>query len=111
MGSLILPAPGLVYVDSMIVICTVERYPAYWPLLDPLWQAARQKTLEIVSSELTLMETLVCPLRTQNAAIIQAFEQTLLDTYMRLIPITQPILREAASLRATTRLRTPDAVK
>ena len=29
---------------------------------------------------------------------------------MRLLPITQPILREAARLRATTKLRTPDAL-
>jgi predicted nucleic acid-binding protein len=29
---------------------------------------------------------------------------------MRLLPITQPILRQAAQLRATTKLRTPDAL-
>ena len=38
------------------------------------------------------------------------FEQSLLGTEMRLLPITQPILREAARLRATTKLRTPDAL-
>lgn len=29
---------------------------------------------------------------------------------MRLLPITQPILRRAAHLRATTKLKTPDAL-
>jgi predicted nucleic acid-binding protein len=29
---------------------------------------------------------------------------------MRLLPLTQPILREAARLRATTKLNTPDAL-
>ena len=29
---------------------------------------------------------------------------------MRLLPITQPILREAARLRTTTKLKTPDAI-
>jgi len=56
------------------------------------------------------MEVLVGPLKKGNTTLEQAFEQTLLGTEMRLLPITQPILREAARLRATTRLRTPDAL-
>ncbi len=110
MGAMTLPASGLVYVDTMTLIYTVERYPTYFPLLDPLWQAAQTGAIEIVSSELTLMETLVGPLKSGDAALERAFETALLGTAMRLLPITQPILREAASLRATTRLRTPDAL-
>src|SRR5205823_9206029 len=98
------------YIDTMTLIYTVERYPAYLPLLEPLWQAAQTGTIEIVSSELTLMEVLVGPLKSGNTTLETAFEQALLGTGMRLLPITQPILREAARLRATTRLRTPDAL-
>ncbi len=94
----------------MTLIYTVERYPAYSPLLDPLWLAAQTGSLEIVSSELILMETLVGPLKSGNSALEKAFEQALLGTGMRLLPITQPILREAARLRATTKLKTPDAL-
>ena len=110
MGALTLPASGLVYIDTMTLIYTVERYPAYWPLLEPLWLAAQAGTIEIVSSELTLMETMVKPLKSGNAALVKAFEQALLGTDMRLLPITQTILREAARLRATTKLKTPDAI-
>src|SRR5262245_23902106 len=110
MVALTLPTSGLVYVDTMTLIYTVERYPAYWPLVEPLWRTAQTGTIEIVSSELILMEVLVGPLKTGNTALVQAFEQVLLGTEMRLLPITQPILREAARLRATTRLRTPDAL-
>ena len=110
MGALTLPTSGQVYIDTMTLIYTVERYPAYWPLLDPMWQAAQAKTIEIVSSDLTLMETLVKPLKTGNAALVTAFEQALLGTDMRLLPITQTILRDAAQLGATTKLRTPDAL-
>lgn len=56
------------------------------------------------------MEALVGPLKSGNTTLLNAFEQALLGTNMRLIPITQPILREAARLRATTKLRTPDAL-
>ncbi|HLN30344.1 MAG TPA: PIN domain-containing protein [Gemmataceae bacterium] len=111
MGALSVPTSGIVYVDTMTVIYTVERYPAYWPLLEPLWQAAQSGTIEIVSSELTLMEKLVGPLKSRDTNKLEnAFEQALLGTEVRLFPITQPILREAAQLRATTKLRTPDAL-
>jgi predicted nucleic acid-binding protein len=110
MGALTLPASGLVYIDTMTLIYTVERYPAYLPLLGPMWQTAQTGSIEIVSSELTLMEALVGPLKSGNATLENAFEQALLGTNMRLIPIAQPILREAARLRATTKLRTPDAL-
>lgn len=110
MGALTLPASGLVYIDTMTLIYTVERYPNYFPLLEPMWQTAQTGNLEIVSSELTLMEALVGPLKSGNTILEKAFEQAFLSTSMRLIPITQLILREAARLRATTKLRTPDAL-
>jgi predicted nucleic acid-binding protein len=110
MGALRLPASGLVYLDTMTLIYTVERYPSYWALLEPLWRTAQAGTIEIVSSELTLMEVLVGPLKSGNTTVEKAFEQALLGTEMRLLSITQPILRKAARLRATTNLRTPDAL-
>jgi predicted nucleic acid-binding protein len=110
MGALSLPASGLVYVDANPIIYTVEKHPVYGPLLQPLWQAARARTIEVVTSELALMETLVGPFKSGNTTLEQAYEQALLGTDMRLLPIRQSILREAARLRATTRLRTPDAL-
>ena len=75
MGALSVPASGIVYVDTMTVIYTVERYPAYLPLLEPMWQAGQAGTIEIVSSELTLMETLVGPLKSGDTKLVSAFEQ------------------------------------
>jgi len=96
MGSLIVPASGLVYFDSDSVIYSVEKHPVYWPLLQPLWQAAKAKTIEIVSSDLALMETLIGPLKTGDTALANAYEQLFQQAQTRLFPITQPILREAA---------------
>jgi predicted nucleic acid-binding protein len=110
MGTLKLPTSGLVYVDTMVFIYTVERFAKYVSLLVPLWQAAQTGAIEIVTSELALMETLVAPLKSGNAALVTAFERALLGTAIRLIPVAQPTLREGARLRATTKLRTPDAI-
>jgi predicted nucleic acid-binding protein len=110
MGSLTLPPSGLVYIDTMILIYTVERFPTYWPLLQPLWLAAQAGNIGIVTSELTLMESLVGQLKNGNKALETAFESMLLGSDTRLLPITQSILRAGARLRATTKLRTPDGL-
>jgi predicted nucleic acid-binding protein len=109
-GTLTLPPSGLVYLDANPVIYTVEKHPVYGPLLQPLWQAAQAKAIEVVSSELVLLETLVGPFKSGDTALERAYDQALLGTDLRLLPITQIILREAARLRATTRLKTPDAL-
>jgi predicted nucleic acid-binding protein len=109
-GALILPSSGQVYLDANPIIYSVERHPVYWPVLQALWQAAKGKTIEIVSSELVLMETLIGPLKSGDNALAADYEQLFQQAQTRLLPITQPILREAARLRATTKLRTPDAL-
>lgn len=110
MGTLTIPASGLVYLDANPIIYSVEKHPVFGPLLQPLWQAAQARTIEVVSSDLVLMEVLVGPLKSRDTALEKAYEQALLGTDMSLLSITHPILREAARLRATTKLKTPDAV-
>jgi predicted nucleic acid-binding protein len=111
MGSLIVPAAGLVYLDTNPIIYSVEKHPVYWPLLQPLWQATKGKTIEIVSSDLTLMETLTGPLKLGDAGLVRAYEQLFQQAQTRLLPVTHAILRDAGQLRATTtKLKTPDAL-
>lgn len=110
MGQLILPSSGIIYVDTSIVIYTVEGNPDYYSLLQPLWLKFQTSEIEIISSELILMETLVVPLRNANNALIADYEQLLLSSEMRLIPVSQSVLRQAATLRATTNIKTPDAI-
>jgi predicted nucleic acid-binding protein len=110
MGTLNIPASSLVYVDTSPVIYSVEKFPEYVPLLAPLWLKLQAGEIQIVSSELILMETLVLPLRNSNSILINAYEQLLISSEMQLIPISQSTLRQAANLRAKTNLKTPDAI-
>ena len=110
MGTLNIPASSLVYVDTSIVIYSVEKFPEYLLLLEPLWFKLQTGEIEIISSELILMESLVLPLRNADTFLINAYEQLLLSSEIRLVPISQSILRQAANLRATTNLKTPDAI-
>jgi predicted nucleic acid-binding protein len=88
----------------------VERHTLYEPLLRDLWACAGER-LDLVSSELTLLETLVVPMRLRDVALQQAYEHALLDTDLRLLPLTRDVLCRAAGLRAAIpALRTPDAL-
>jgi hypothetical protein len=93
MGSLTVPAAGLVYLNATSIIYSVEKHPLDWPLLQPLWQAAKGKTIEIVSSDLTLMEILTGPLKVGDAALVTAYEQLFQQAQPRFLPITRAVLR------------------
>lgn len=112
MGSLNLPLSSTVHVEAPAVIYAVEPHPLYAPLLRPLWQAVQAQSLQVISSELTLLESQVHPLRNRDTALQAAYERLLLSTPgVKLLPLTQEVLREAAHLRAATHgLRTPDAL-
>jgi hypothetical protein len=51
-GALNVPAAGRVYLDASPVIYSVEKHPVYWPVLEPLWQAAKGKTIEMSAATL-----------------------------------------------------------
>ena len=111
MGTLTLPASGIVYADANSVIYSVDRHPTYAPVSDPLWQAVQVGTLTVVSSELTLLETLVGPLKNGDTLLAARREHIWTWANASLLPITETILREAAQLRATIpSLKTPDAI-
>jgi predicted nucleic acid-binding protein len=109
-GALTVPAAGLVYLDANSVIYSVEKHQVYWPLLQPIWVAISTTLVEVVSSDLVLMESLVGPFKSGDAALAAAYENLFKQPKTRLLPITHAVLREAAHLRATTRLKTPDAI-
>lgn len=110
MGQLILPESSLVYVDTQIIIYSVEKHEPYWSILRPMWQRSAKAEIQIISSELALLETLVAPLKNVDFVLINAYETLLLSTEMQLMPITRAILREAAQMRTQTKLKTPDAI-
>ena len=88
----------------------MERHPDYESLLLPLWTEADAGSLTVVTSELTLLETLVKPLRDNNQPLVDDYEKLLGATSISMRPIAANILRAAARIRATTSIKTPDAI-
>ncbi len=111
MGAVVLPTTGLVSVDANVAIYTVEKHPRYSPVLRPLWSIVAAGQARVVVSELILLETLVGPYRANDPQLVADFETFLRLPGIELVPVTPPILREAARLRSQwPRLRSPDAI-
>lgn len=111
MGKLILPARGTVYVDANALIYRVEEIEPYLARTRELWQAVDAGTAQIVTSELTLLEVLVKPLRDADVRLQQLYQRLLTQVpNVRSLPISSDILRAAAQLRAERQLKTPDAI-
>lgn len=104
-------APGAIFsLDSDVIIYSVERIEPYNSLLKPLWAAAKAGEIQLVGSELLLLETLVKPLQIQDRILEGLFRQLLTRSEIQLVAISQSILEQAARLRAITSIRTPDAI-
>jgi len=103
---------GPVALDTSIFIYFIEEHPKYLPLVDPVFGAVAAGELDIVTSSLTLLETLVVPFRFGNAVLIDRYEVLLTNSRgVRLIGLDDDFLRAAAHVRAATRARTPDAIQ
>jgi predicted nucleic acid-binding protein len=109
MGQLIIPDGAIVYLDTAPIIYSIERHADYWKLLTPLWQKIQAGSIQLISSELLILECLVMPLKNNDRILINAYEQ-FLSTRITLLPIQESILRSAAQLRASNKLKTPDSI-
>ena len=110
MGQLTILQSSLVYVDTVTIIYSVEKFPNYYPLLEPIWLQLQTDKIQIITSELTLLETLILPIRSNATDLIKRYERLLLASKVSSLPINRTILKQAASLRATSNLKTPDAI-
>ena len=110
MGPLNLPTGGLVYLDANGLIYSVERVEPYRTLLEPMWQAAQEGDLTLVSSPILIVETLVKPLRDGNREIEEQYRELFEANAVQMLQASYPVFEDAARLRAEARLTTPDAI-
>ncbi len=105
-------AGGPVGLDTAIFIYFIEEHPRFLSLVEPLFVALDAGPLEGITSDLTLLETLVVPYRVGNGALAERYEALLTRSRgIRLVELHRPLLRAAAQLRARLRVTTPDAMQ
>jgi predicted nucleic acid-binding protein len=103
---------GPVGVDTSIFVYFIEADPRFLPIVRPLFIAADEGRVVLVTSALTLMEVLVMPYRAGDDRLAARYEALLSAAGgVRLIPIDPGTLRAAARIRAVNGTRTPDALQ
>jgi len=103
---------GPVGIDSCVFIYFIERHPTYGPLVRPLFESIDRGSVQGITSSLTLLETQVVPLRDGDRALAHRYEALLSTSRgLSLVELDRPLLSAAALLRATTGVRTPDALQ
>ena len=111
MGVIALPSSGVVYVDTNAIIYLVEKIEPYHSAGAPLWDALDKGRQAVLTSQLTLLECLVKPLKDGNQPVADRFRLVITGTAgLTCQPITLAILERAARLRATHNVKTPDAI-
>jgi predicted nucleic acid-binding protein len=96
--------------DTVAFIYFIEEHPDYLPLIQPLFEAADDRKLEIVTSALTLLEVLVVPYRAGDLTLSERYETLLTRARgITLVDIDRAQLRSTAQLRARYKVATPDA--
>lgn len=111
MGSLSIPSSGGVYLDANCIVYRVERIEPYQSFLQPLFDAARRGAIELVTSELSLIECLVKPVRTGDEELERLFRAVLTGSKeIRLAATSTAIIESAIHFRARQGFKTPDAI-
>lgn len=103
---------GPVALDTAPFIYFIEDHPRFGPLVERLLVDADRGARLVVTSALTLLEVLVVPYRAGDVALAERYEAILSRSRgVRLVEVDHAQLRTAAQLRATYRVRTPDALQ
>ena len=98
----------LAYLDTNAIIRFVE---GEGDLLDDLLARVQRSSLRLYTSEFTLAEVLVAPLRDERTELIDIYESILsVGGDLEVVPVDRDVLRESARVRATLGNRGPDAI-
>lgn len=104
-------AGSRLYLDTNIFIYAFEAQNRWTPVLIELFRLIEAKICESVTSEMTLAELLVKPLRDGNDAMVRRYQDALSPEGMiSLVPVDRAILEAAAGIRAEKRIKLFDAI-
>jgi predicted nucleic acid-binding protein len=100
-----------VYVDANIIIYIVEGNKALAAELEGIIAAFEAGVLRAVTSELTLAEVLIGPLRNRDAATCDGYKAVLRSgKALRAMPVTAAVLERSAEVRCDSMISLPDAI-
>jgi len=97
--------------DTAPLIYFIEENPAYIEIVRFFFEAMDRGDFIVVTSTVTLLEVLVHPLRSNNRELATECRDILLNSRLMTLEVSNAIAEQAAQLRATHNIRTPDAIQ
>lgn len=112
MGLTNILGAGPVALDTAPFIYFMEEHPRFGAVVGSLFEAIDRGQIEAVTTGVTLLETLIVPLRRNDHALAARYEALLTGSRrLRLVDLDRPLLRAAAEIRAATGVKSPDALQ
>lgn len=111
MGTIARVVGQRIYLDANIFIYALEEIEPWAEITRQLLSAIDGGECYAITSELTVAECLVKPLELGRADIVQTYLNFLQNRRsLSVVPVMREILIEAAKLRASGRIKLPDAI-
>jgi predicted nucleic acid-binding protein len=101
-----LPEQPLLLLDTAPIIYCLEDNAEFGPRFQPLFEAHRNGDLRFAVTTITLAEVLTGPLQSSDEALTRRY-RAILES----VDLNTDIAESAARLRASLRLKLPDAVQ
>ena len=100
-----------IHVDANVFIYAVEGHPQFSETARARLSFIEDGSATGYTSEFTLAEVLVIPLRQNNQQLVSDYEGLLGgETAIMAVPVTRQVLRRAAEIRAKTGQKLPDCL-
>ena len=104
-----LPNGALLLVDSAPVIYVIEKHPTWRSRFRPVFEAHETGRVRLAITTVAIVEVLTGPLRKGDEALARHY-RSVLESWQR-VDLDLDIAEGAARLRASLRLKLPDAVQ
>jgi predicted nucleic acid-binding protein len=102
----------LVFLDTMVFSYQLSNHPRYAPVTTAVLAAVEAGQVAGVTTTISLAEILTVPARAGDEQALRDYELYLTQfPNLTIVPLDLALARQAALVRAATRLRTPDAIQ
>ena len=100
------------FLDTAPLIYLFEEHEQYLPVVEQILDEAHRVGADLVCSMITYIEILTAPLRAGSTALAARYREYLTNSEgLSIYPLNISVADEAARLRASHHLRTPDAIQ
>lgn len=104
-----LPVGSLLLVDSAPIIYFLEAHPKFASVFSPMFERQADGDLSFAVTTITIAEVLTGPLRSGSEALAERY-RAILESW-QVVSLTAQLADSAARLRASLRLKLPDAIQ